>query len=185
MAALRSSSSIWRRIGLVIAVLILGFPVAMVFTHGTILVPLLIVIVLGPLGVIHYVYWGWWLSPEKAGVGEGMGVARHELASVLSEARSLLARPGNDFAWSSWEDADAALAEVDGLIAKLEVGRLPSRLAVSVLFAPTGPIQEVSLSSGWADEFLTLAARCDAAVETAYKSSWWRRPLNWRVGGQS
>ena len=114
-----------------------------------------------------------------------MEVARHELASVLREARSLLALPGNDFAWSSWEDAGAALAEVDDLIAKLVIGRLPSRLTVSVLFAPTGPIQEVSLSSGLADEFLTLAARCDAAVETAYNSSWWRRLLNWRVGGHA
>jgi hypothetical protein len=107
--------------------------------------------------------------------------ARQQLANVLREARSLLALPGNDFAWSSWEDTGAALAEVDGLIATLEAGRLPSRLTVSVLFAPTGPIQEVSLSSGWADEFLALAARCDAAVEAAYNASWWRRLLNRRV----
>jgi hypothetical protein len=107
--------------------------------------------------------------------------ARQELAGVLREARSLLARPGNDFAWSSWQDADAALAEVDWLIAALAAGRLPSRPAVSVLFAPTGPIQEVSLSSGWGEEFLALAARCDAAVEAAYNSSWWRRLLNRRV----
>jgi hypothetical protein len=107
--------------------------------------------------------------------------ARQQLASVLREARSFLARPGNDFAWSPWEDAGAALAEVNRLIAELEAGRFPPRLAVSILFAPTGPIQEVSLSSGWGEEFLELAARCDAAVEAAYNSSWWRRLLNRRV----
>jgi hypothetical protein len=107
--------------------------------------------------------------------------ARQRLAGVLREARSLLARPGNDFAWSSWEDAGAALAELDGLIAALESGRLPPRLDVSVLFAATGPIQEVSISSGWGDEFLALAERCDAAVEAAYNASWWRRLLNRRV----
>jgi hypothetical protein len=107
--------------------------------------------------------------------------ARQQLANVLREARALLALPGNDFAWSSWGDADAALAEVDGLVATLEAGRLPSRLIVSALFAPTGPIQEVSLSSGWADEFLALATRCDTAVEAAYNASWWRRLLNRRV----
>jgi hypothetical protein len=107
--------------------------------------------------------------------------ARQQLANVLRETRALLALPDNDFAWSSWGDADAALAEVDGLIAALAAGRLPSRLTVSVLFAPTGPIQEVSLSSGWAAEFLALAARCDAAVEAAYNSSWWRRLLNRRA----
>lgn len=103
-----------------------------------------------------------------------MDVARHELASVLREARTLLARPGNDFIWSSWEDVDAALDEVDGLVATLGAGRLPSRLTVSLLFAPTGPIQEVSLSSGWAKEFLVLASRCDAVS---------RRPTTRRGGG--
>ena len=100
---------------------------------------------------------------------------------MLREARAFLARPGNDFAWSSWGDAGAALAEVDRLLAALEAGRLPDRLTVSVLFAPTGPIQEVSLSSGWGYEFLALAARCDAAVEAAYNTPWWRRLLNRRL----
>jgi hypothetical protein len=107
------------------------------------------------------------------------------LASVLRDARVYLARPGNDFAWSSWPDAAAALIEVDRLIAELAADRLPSRLAVSVLFAPTGPIQEVSLSSWWGDEFLALAARADAAAEAAYNSSWWRRLLNRRIGGRA
>jgi hypothetical protein len=34
-------------------------------------------------------------------------------------------------------------------------------------YRPTGPIQEVSISSGWAEAFLPLAARCDV-VEAAY-----------------
>lgn len=67
MATSRFSSSIWRSTGLVIAVLILGFPLAIVFTHGTILIPLLIVMVLGPLGIINYLLWGWWLSPRNEG----------------------------------------------------------------------------------------------------------------------
>jgi hypothetical protein len=114
-----------------------------------------------------------------------MDAALRELAGVLREARLLLALPENDFAWSSWEDASAALAEVDKLIAALDAGRLPSRLIVSVLFAPTGPTQEVSISSGWANEYLSVAARCDAAVERAYNSSWWRRLLNRRVGASA
>jgi len=37
-----------------------------------------------------------------------------------------------------------------------------------VLFAPTGPIQEVSLSSGWGDAFLKIAEQFDRAAERAY-----------------
>ena len=91
-----------------------------------------------------------------------------ELAQVLQEARKCLARPANDFAWSSWENAEAALGEVDGLISRIESGSLPPISEVTVLFLPTGPIQEVSLSSGWGQEFLRLADRLDAAVARAY-----------------
>jgi hypothetical protein len=97
-----------------------------------------------------------------------MDAGRAALVEVLRESRALLARPGNDFAWSSWMDADAALEEVDGLIREVESGRLPPRLAVSVLFAPTGPMQEAALSSGWGDAFLVVADRCDTVLERVY-----------------
>jgi hypothetical protein len=94
--------------------------------------------------------------------------AGDELISVLREARELLARPGNDFAWSSWDDAVAALHEIDRLIATIEWGELPDRFEVWRLFAPTGPIQEVSLSSGWGEEFLGIASRFDAVADRLY-----------------
>jgi hypothetical protein len=91
---------------------------------------------------------------------------RRELVDVLRECRALLARPDSDYTWSSWEDADAALEEVDGIVAATEQGEPLSRWW-SVIFAPTGPMQEVSLSSGWGDAFITLANRWDAAMEAA------------------
>lgn len=97
-----------------------------------------------------------------------MDPGRRALVDVLLDARSLLARPGNDFGWSGWEDADAAFAEVDVLIGGIQSGRLPSRPVISILFAPTGPLQETAVSSGWGDEFLALAGRCDAALKNVY-----------------
>ncbi len=93
---------------------------------------------------------------------------RKELVAVLRRARELLALPGNDFWWSSWKDASAALREIDRHIAVVERGRLPPRTDLTVLFAPTGPIQEVGISSGWADAFLAVAERFTAAAEGAY-----------------
>lgn len=86
------------------------------------------------------------------------------LIAVLLEARALLANPENNFLWSSWEDSSDALEEIDGLLAQLEAGEPPSAGSLNVLFLPTGPIQEVSLSSGWGHEFLELANRFDAAM---------------------
>lgn len=41
----------------------------------------------------------------------------------------------------------------------------------SVLFAPTGPIQEVSLTSGWANPFLKVAERFDNAEKSPWSSA--------------
>jgi hypothetical protein len=54
-------------------------------------------------------------------------------------------------------------------VAVLESGKLPPRGDLSVLFAPTGPIQEVSVSSGWGEAFLELAERFDRAAGRAYR----------------
>ena len=79
---------------------------------------------------------------------------------VLLGARDLLARPGNDFTWSWWEGASDALAEIDRLIAAAPSD--PGAVnAAAILFLPTGPMQEVAVSSGWGDEFLDLASQYD------------------------
>jgi hypothetical protein len=93
------------------------------------------------------------------------------LIAVFLRARALLARPRNDFAWSSWENAEAALAEMDGIIADLRAGRSPDPTQMQVLFAPTGPMQEVSLSSGWGDEFLTVSSQFDEAFARYLRSN--------------
>jgi len=99
---------------------------------------------------------------------DSMNSKREKLIEILREARAFLARPDNDFAWSSWEDAPAALREIDGIVSRIESADMPKRAAIEVLFLPTGPIQEVSLSSGWGQEFVELASRFDSAIEQAY-----------------
>ena len=81
------------------------------------------------------------------------------LLDVLARVRELIALPGNEFAWSTWDDADEALAEFDALVDGIRLGGRPPELRL--LFLATGPLQEVSISSGWAVEFLELAARFD------------------------
>jgi hypothetical protein len=61
---------------------------------------------------------------------------------------------------------------MDGPILKIRRGEI-SRLTLNVLFAPTGPIQEVSISSGWADEFLAIAREYDRAAARAGRR-WWK-----------
>lgn len=85
-----------------------------------------------------------------------------DLISIIKEARSLLALESNDFSWSSWIGQTEALSEIDSIIRELENGSIPD---IRGLFAPTGPIQEVSLNSGWEAEFVELAERFDKAYK--------------------
>ncbi|HSI61996.1 MAG TPA: hypothetical protein VLE43_02725 [Candidatus Saccharimonadia bacterium] len=83
------------------------------------------------------------------------------LLSILVEARELLARPGNEFAWSKWRCVEDALAEIDVHISHVDEGRPLEKFRLNLLFAPTGSIQEVSMSSGWSRQFMELATRFD------------------------
>ena len=86
------------------------------------------------------------------------------LIAILEESKRLISLPENDFSWSSWEDAEDARREIDGVLSTLRSGESPNVSQMQVLFAPTGPMQEVALSSGWGDAFLDLVSRFDAAI---------------------
>ena len=86
------------------------------------------------------------------------GEALKQLLLATLELVSILE---NDFTWSKWKDNHGAREEILKLIQQLDKGLLPDQIAVSVLFAPTGPLQELSLSSGWAEVFLKVAEKFD------------------------
>jgi hypothetical protein len=83
------------------------------------------------------------------------------LIHVLESAVELLSLPENDFSWSHWKDAKEAIAEIDSLRKAISNGSLPERLTIAGLFAPTGSLQEVSLSSAWGEALLRVAAKFD------------------------
>ena len=58
-----------------------------------------------------------------------------------------------------------ALREFDAFVAQIESGDTSRRADLELLFAPTGSIQEVSVSSGWGDEFLAVSERFDAVIK--------------------
>jgi len=92
----------------------------------------------------------------------------NKLIDVLNKTHDFLSRPENDFTWSSWDNMQDALEELDTLIDRIKNDDLHNKLELSILFAPTGPIQEVSVSSGWGDEFLILANEFDAVLADVF-----------------
>ncbi|MBS1724836.1 MAG: hypothetical protein JSS66_17985 [Armatimonadetes bacterium] len=86
---------------------------------------------------------------------------RERLKLVFEEALWWVGKPDNDFSWSSWAGREEACSELERSIASLKRGIVPQ---TSLLFAPTGPMQELALSSGWSQEFNVLADAFDAAM---------------------
>lgn len=86
------------------------------------------------------------------------------LIDVLTEVRAMLDRPDNDFSWSRWKDGASAVAEIDTILTRIEAAETIKLMPLQVLFAPTGSLQEVSIESGWAEEFIGLASRFDDAI---------------------
>ena len=93
------------------------------------------------------------------------------LSHVLESAIELVQIPDNDFCWSYWEDAEEATKEISKLLNMVKSYALPERVDVGVLFAPTGPLQEVSLSSGWAGPFLKVAEKYDHVEKLLWQNS--------------
>jgi len=88
-----------------------------------------------------------------------------ELADVLRRVAELVGRdiePG----WYAYGAGDL-LSKVRHFLKKADAD-LPLNETeydtLRLLFAPTGPLQETSMTSGWADEFLALATRFDDAI---------------------
>jgi hypothetical protein len=91
-------------------------------------------------------------------------LAKRQLLDILSEAIRLVSLPENDFSWSSWAGAEEALAELTLIREQFARDDFSSLRELEIIFAPTGPMQEVGISSGWAKIYLALADRLDRAA---------------------
>lgn len=91
------------------------------------------------------------------------------LTEVLAASIELVSLKDNDFSWSSWGDAATAVAELQMHLDSLAKPGRPDVKGMSVLYAPTGPMQELSLSSGWGEPFIKLASYFDSAEAALLK----------------
>jgi hypothetical protein len=84
---------------------------------------------------------------NRIGLG---GDCMEDLLAVFVRAREALSHPDNDFAWSSWRDADDGLREIDGIIAKFALRNIAGRTsnAGSVCANWTNPRSEPELRMG-------------------------------------
>ncbi len=94
-------------------------------------------------------------------------MTKQQAATLVRLLRVILDRlrePEADVAWSRYTTADEAIGDVLRQIRRLESGDETTLAELRLLFGPTGSFQEISLSSGWGEEFLRLASQFDEIV---------------------
>jgi hypothetical protein len=86
------------------------------------------------------------------------------LARVLDDVLDIVTASEQDTSWvGRWTTADEMIRELRGHADRIRRGDRSALGELEFLFLPTGPLQEVSLSSGWGDLFLDVAERFDRA----------------------
>ncbi len=88
------------------------------------------------------------------------------LARLLAEVRSIVTLPDTDVAWSRFSTVDDLLNYLEVCTARLTAQDTSVLHELELFFGPTGALQEISLSSGWGEEFLTLSNRFDALIQS-------------------
>ena len=81
------------------------------------------------------------------------------LIDVLQRCRVLSLASQDALCASS--DISTIVAMLDRGIESLARGAALNRVELKTLFAPTGALQETSMSNGWSNEYITLAAEFD------------------------
>lgn len=87
-----------------------------------------------------------------------------ELALVLDDLVRLVTASEQDTTWTSrWDKGDDMVRELRDHAERVARGDGSALGGLDLLFLPTGPLHEVSISSGWSDRYLILARRFDRA----------------------
>ncbi|MCA9013759.1 MAG: hypothetical protein KDA77_00380 [Planctomycetaceae bacterium] len=89
-------------------------------------------------------------------------IDKQALLTVLQQCRELTLA-SNDSDWS-WMDVPKIIDSLDRSIRILQESRPLDLNELRFLFAPTGPLQETSMSNNWSDEFLLLAEQFDNII---------------------
>lgn len=84
------------------------------------------------------------------------------LLRILARCRELVAR-SDDSDWSCMDVPDM-LHSLDAGLAAVGADSQPDINELTLLFFPTGPLQETSMSNDWSDEFLVLSSEFDKLI---------------------
>ncbi len=88
-----------------------------------------------------------------------------EVIKVLEKVKEIIVNYELDLSYSTYESEKQLISDLDVYITKLKTNDLSCKKEISVLFAPTGDLQEIAIDSGWSDEYIELAQIIDRCIK--------------------
>ena len=83
-----------------------------------------------------------------------------ELIKIIGVIKNKVS-DSSDVVWTRYESVKEFRDDLDNYIIRLKANDKSCLEEIYILFAPTGSLQEHSISNGWADEYINLADRFD------------------------
>lgn len=84
-----------------------------------------------------------------------------EIRKILEEVLEIVKSDDTDIFWSCYNSVEDLVEDLYSLMDRLRRGDETAQEDVRLLFAPTGSLQEISISSGWGNQFVNIASKID------------------------
>jgi hypothetical protein len=91
------------------------------------------------------------------------------IINTLDILKKKISSPETNILYSRFDTKDEVINELDTHIQRLQKEDFSKIEELIILFAPTGDLQEISISSGWGQLYLTLSERFDLAIKDVVK----------------
>lgn len=85
----------------------------------------------------------------------------YKLICLINKVIELIKLPRTNTLWSGWDTPSEAIHEFTQLLEKLENNDKTAIAELKIIFAPTGSLQDLAISSGWSDKYADLASEFD------------------------
>ncbi|MEU6646425.1 hypothetical protein ABZ863_28300 [Saccharomonospora sp. NPDC046836] len=83
-------------------------------------------------------------------------MTRDPLSDLIGELLSILRTGTHDVLWSRYSTVEELIHELETLRQRIDDGNATAREQFKVLCLPTGALDEIAISSGWADTWVRL-----------------------------
>jgi len=87
------------------------------------------------------------------------------LINLLYEIIELVSTRDANMVWSTFDAKEVLILELENYIQRLKNNDFSSIEQLNGLFLPTGDLQEIAISSGWSEEYLSISKKFDELIQ--------------------